>query len=32
MHCVTQWSRYDNHWKGVSAQALLDDREAVRPR
>src|SRR6202012_2124697 len=24
MHCVTQWSRYDNHWKGVSAQALLE--------
>jgi DMSO/TMAO reductase YedYZ molybdopterin-dependent catalytic subunit len=23
MHCVTQWSRYDNRWKGVSAQALL---------
>ncbi|WP_428492733.1 sulfite oxidase-like oxidoreductase [Rhodopila sp.] len=23
IHCVTQWSRYDNHWKGVSAQALL---------
>ena len=28
MHCVTQWSRYDNHWKGVSARALLD---IVRP-
>jgi DMSO/TMAO reductase YedYZ molybdopterin-dependent catalytic subunit len=26
---VTQWSRYDNHWKGVSAQALL---AIVRPR
>jgi DMSO/TMAO reductase YedYZ molybdopterin-dependent catalytic subunit len=23
MHCVTQWSRYDNHWKGVAASALL---------
>ena len=23
MHCVTQWSRYDNHWKGVAARALL---------
>jgi DMSO/TMAO reductase YedYZ molybdopterin-dependent catalytic subunit len=23
MHCVTQWSRYDNHWRGVSAMALL---------
>lgn len=29
MHCVTQWSRYDNHWKGVPAQALLD---MVKPR
>jgi len=28
MHCVTQWSRYDNRWKGVSAQALL---AIVRP-
>lgn len=24
IHCVTQWSRYDNHWRGVSARALLD--------
>jgi DMSO/TMAO reductase YedYZ molybdopterin-dependent catalytic subunit len=23
MHCVTQWSRYDNRWKGVSAHTLL---------
>jgi DMSO/TMAO reductase YedYZ molybdopterin-dependent catalytic subunit len=23
IHCVTQWSRYDNRWKGVAAQALL---------
>jgi len=29
IHCVTQWSRYDNHWKGVSAQALL---AVVRPK
>jgi DMSO/TMAO reductase YedYZ molybdopterin-dependent catalytic subunit len=29
MHCVTQWSRYDNHWKGVSSRALLD---LVRPK
>jgi DMSO/TMAO reductase YedYZ molybdopterin-dependent catalytic subunit len=28
MHCVTQWSRYDNHWRGVSARTLLD---LVRP-
>ena len=24
IHCVTQWSRYDNHWKGVPARALLE--------
>ncbi len=29
MHCVTQWSRYDNHWKGVSSRAILD---LVMPR
>jgi DMSO/TMAO reductase YedYZ molybdopterin-dependent catalytic subunit len=23
IHCVTQWSRYDNHWNGVSARDLL---------
>ncbi len=23
IHCVTQWSRYDNRWRGVSAQQLL---------
>jgi DMSO/TMAO reductase YedYZ molybdopterin-dependent catalytic subunit len=23
IHCVTQWSRYDNRWAGVSAQQLL---------
>lgn len=23
IHCVTQWSRYDNRWGGVAAQALL---------
>jgi DMSO/TMAO reductase YedYZ molybdopterin-dependent catalytic subunit len=23
MHCVTQWSRYDNHWRGVAARTLL---------
>ncbi len=23
IHCVTQWSRYDNRWQGVSAQHLL---------
>jgi DMSO/TMAO reductase YedYZ molybdopterin-dependent catalytic subunit len=29
MHCVTQWSRYDNHWRGVAARTLL---ELVRPK
>jgi DMSO/TMAO reductase YedYZ molybdopterin-dependent catalytic subunit len=23
IHCVTQWSRYDNHWKGVAARTLV---------
>ncbi len=23
MHCVTAWSRYDNHWSGISAQQLI---------
>lgn len=29
IHCVTQWSRYDNHWQGVSGRVLLD---LVRPK
>ncbi|HEY0418186.1 MAG TPA: sulfite oxidase-like oxidoreductase [Acetobacteraceae bacterium] len=29
IHCVTQWSRYDNHWRGVAARTLLD---MVEPR
>ncbi len=29
MHCVTQWSRYDNHWRGVSAKHIL---ELARPK
>jgi len=29
MHCVTQWSRYDNHWRGVAARTLI---ERVRPK
>ncbi len=29
IHCVTSWSRYDNHWVGVPALHLLD---LVRPR
>ena len=24
IHCVTQWSRYDNRWTGVSTRHLLD--------
>ncbi len=24
IHCVTQWSRFDNHWQGISARRLLD--------
>jgi DMSO/TMAO reductase YedYZ molybdopterin-dependent catalytic subunit len=23
-HCVTRWSRFDNHWQGVAVQALLE--------
>jgi len=29
MHCVTQWSCYDNHWRGVAARTLI---EMVQPR
>ncbi len=29
MHCVTQWSNYDNRWRGVSARTILD---MVQPR
>ena len=29
IHCVTSWSRYDNHWTGVSAQHLLS---VVQPK
>jgi DMSO/TMAO reductase YedYZ molybdopterin-dependent catalytic subunit len=28
IHCVTQWSRYDNRWAGVSTQHIL---EQARP-
>jgi len=24
MHCVTRWSKLDNHWEGVSTRAVLD--------
>lgn len=29
IHCVTAWSRYDNHWQGVSSRTIL---ELVRPK
>jgi DMSO/TMAO reductase YedYZ molybdopterin-dependent catalytic subunit len=29
IHCVTQWSCYDNHWQGVAARTLL---ELARPK
>ena len=29
IHCVTQWSRFDNAWEGVATRALLD---RVRPK
>src|SRR5688500_14532242 len=29
VHCVTQWSRYDNRWSGVSTRHVVD---LVRPR
>jgi DMSO/TMAO reductase YedYZ molybdopterin-dependent catalytic subunit len=29
IHCVTAWSRYNNHWEGVSTARLLS---LVRPR
>jgi len=29
IHCVTSWSLYDNHWKGVSSATLLD---LVKPK
>jgi DMSO/TMAO reductase YedYZ molybdopterin-dependent catalytic subunit len=29
IHCVTQWSHYDNHWRGVSARRLI---ELVKPK
>ncbi len=28
IHCVTQWSRYDNRWQGVSTRRVI---EVVRP-
>ncbi len=28
MHCVTAWSRYDNHWKGIPSRTVI---ELARP-
>ena len=30
IHCVTSWSRYDNHWEGVSTQELAA-HAGIRP-
>jgi DMSO/TMAO reductase YedYZ molybdopterin-dependent catalytic subunit len=30
IHCVTSWSRYDNHWTGVSTRTLME-AVGVRP-
>ncbi len=30
IHCVTSWSRYDNHWDGVSTHQVMDAVQ-VRP-
>jgi DMSO/TMAO reductase YedYZ molybdopterin-dependent catalytic subunit len=29
MHCVTAWSRFDNHWQGITVQHLLS---VVKPK
>ena len=29
IHCVTAWSRFDNHWRGVSSKYVLD---LVKPK
>jgi DMSO/TMAO reductase YedYZ molybdopterin-dependent catalytic subunit len=29
IHCVTAWSRFDNHWQGVASRTLLD---LVKPK
>lgn len=29
IHCVTQWSRYDNRWQGVATRHILD---VVKPK
>ena len=30
IHCVTRWSRFDNHWEGVAVTEILG-RAKVRP-
>jgi DMSO/TMAO reductase YedYZ molybdopterin-dependent catalytic subunit len=25
IHCVTQWSRFDNHWRGLPTRTLLEE-------
>ena len=30
IHCVTTWSRFDNHWRGVSTKHLLSLIEPKR--
>lgn len=25
IHCVTRWSKFDTHWKGVALQTLIDE-------
>jgi DMSO/TMAO reductase YedYZ molybdopterin-dependent catalytic subunit len=29
IHCVTSWSRFDNHWRGVASQTIVD---LVKPK
>ena len=31
IHCVTQWSRFDTHWRGVLVDDLLADAGLVPP-
>jgi DMSO/TMAO reductase YedYZ molybdopterin-dependent catalytic subunit len=31
IHCVTQWSRFDTHWRGVMVDDLLTDAGLVPP-
>lgn len=29
IHCVTRWSRFDTHWRGVSLDTLFEDVETA---